>query len=95
MLAIGRKINLYEYRCQGSFAASSSPVVLRQILWRPDVIIVVEPSLACVPSALLAARLCGAKAWLHIQDFELDAALDLGLLGGHRAQRPCTGSRSS
>ena len=76
---------------QGSFAASSSPVVLRQVLWRPDVIIVVEPSLACVPSALLAARLCGAKAWLHIQDFELDAALDLGLLGGHRAQRALYG----
>jgi colanic acid biosynthesis glycosyl transferase WcaI len=76
---------------QGSFAASSSPVVLRQIQWRPDVIIVVEPSLACVPSALLAARLCGAKAWLHIQDFELDAALDLGLLGGHRAQRALYG----
>jgi colanic acid biosynthesis glycosyl transferase WcaI len=76
---------------QGSFAASSSPVVLRQILWRPDVIMVVEPSLSCVPSALLAARLCGAKAWLHIQDFELDAALDLGLLRGRRVQRALYG----
>ena len=27
-----------------------------------------------------AARLAGAKAWLHIQDFEIDAAFELGLL---------------
>jgi colanic acid biosynthesis glycosyl transferase WcaI len=76
---------------QGSFAASSSPVVLRQILWRPDVIMVVEPSLSCVPAALLAARLCGSRAWLHIQDFELDAALDLGLLRGRGVQRALYG----
>ncbi len=30
--------------------------------------------------AWLAARLSGAKAWLHIQDFEIDAAFELGLL---------------
>jgi colanic acid biosynthesis glycosyl transferase WcaI len=76
---------------QGSFAASSIPVILRHVLWRPDVIMVVEPSLSCVPAALLAARLCGAKAWLHIQDFELDAALDLGLLRGRRVRRALYG----
>lgn len=31
---------------------------------------------------MLVARLCGAGSWLHIQDFELDAALDLGMLRG-------------
>ena len=26
------------------------------------------------------ARLCGARAWLHVQDYEVDAAFELGLL---------------
>lgn len=63
-----------------SFALSSLPVMLGQVLWRPDVILVVEPPLFCAPQAWLMARLAGAKAWLHIQDFEVDAAFDLGIL---------------
>lgn len=63
-----------------SFAASSIPAMLRQIPWRPDVVMVTEPPLFCVPQARLVARLSGAKAWLHILDYEIDAALDLGLL---------------
>ena len=45
-----------------------------------DVILVVEPALFCAPAAWLAARLCGARAWLHVQDYEVDAAFELGLL---------------
>jgi colanic acid biosynthesis glycosyl transferase WcaI len=67
-----------------SFAVSSLPVMLRQIFWRPDVVWVVEPALFCAPCAGLVARLSGAKAWLHIQDFEVDAAFGLGLLRGKR-----------
>lgn len=63
-----------------SFALSSSPVLLMQIFWRPQLILAVAPALSVAPFALLAARLSGAKAWLHIQDFEIDAALGLGLL---------------
>lgn len=65
-----------------SFALGSLPVMLRQIIWRPDVVWVVEPALFCAPAALVVARLSGAKAWLHVQDFEVDAAFDLGLLRG-------------
>jgi len=65
-----------------SFALSSFPVMLGQIFWRPDVVMVVEPPLFCAPQAWLVARLSGGKAWLHIQDFEVDAAFDLGLLKG-------------
>ncbi len=65
-----------------SFAVSSFPVMLSQIIWRPDVVWVVEPPLFCAPQAWLVARLSGAKAWLHIQDYEVDAAFDLGLLKG-------------
>ena len=63
-----------------SFAASSLPVVLRLVDWQPRVVFVVAPGLMSAPGSWLAARLCGAKAWLHIQDFELDAAFELGLL---------------
>lgn len=70
-----------------SFALSSLPVMLRQVLWRPDIVLVVEPPLFCAPQALLVARLSGAKAWLHIQDFEVDAAFDLGLIKGAGLRR--------
>lgn len=72
----------------GSFAFFSLPQMLRQLVWRPDVVWVVEPALACAPAALFLARLTGAKAWLHIQDFEVDAAFDLGLVKG-RALKQC------
>ncbi|TYC51809.1 colanic acid biosynthesis glycosyltransferase WcaI [Zoogloea oleivorans] len=70
-----------------SFALTSFPALLRQFFWRPDVVWVVAPAFFCVPGALLASRLCGAKAWLHIQDYEVDAAFDLGMLKGERLKR--------
>lgn len=63
-----------------SFAFSSFPVMLRQMFWRPDVVLAIEPPLMCAPVAWICARLSGAKAWLHIQDFEIDAAFELGIL---------------
>jgi len=63
-----------------SFALSSLPVLFLQISWRPAVVWMAAPAFFCVPGALMAARCCGAKRWLHIQDFEIDAAYDLGLL---------------
>lgn len=63
-----------------SFALSSLPIMLASAAWKPDVVLTVEPAFACAPVALLTARLCGAPGWLHIQDFEVDAAFDLGLL---------------
>jgi colanic acid biosynthesis glycosyl transferase WcaI len=62
------------------FALSSFPVMLRQIFWKPSVVMAIEPPLMCAPAALLVSRLVGAKAWLHIQDFEVDAAFELGIL---------------
>lgn len=63
-----------------SFAVSSVPVMLRQARWRPDVVIMVEPTLFCLPPAWVTARLSGAPLWVHVQDFELEAALELGIL---------------
>lgn len=70
-----------------SFALSSLPVIWRHIFWRPDVVWVVEPALLCTPAAVILAKLSGAKAWLHVQDFEVDAAFALGLLQGAYLQR--------
>jgi colanic acid biosynthesis glycosyl transferase WcaI len=70
-----------------SFALSSLPVLARQALWRPDVVMAIAPTLLCAPAALSLARVVGAKAWLHIQDYEVDAAFDLGLLKSARAAR--------
>lgn len=63
-----------------SFMVGSVPVMLRQIWWRPDVVWTVEPTFFGAPLALLVARASGAASWLHVQDFEVDAAFDLGLL---------------
>ncbi|QWE02852.1 glycosyltransferase WbuB [Polynucleobacter sp. JS-JIR-II-b4] len=70
-----------------SFALTSIPIMLRQIFWRPDVVWVVEPALICTPGGLIVALLSGAKTWLHIQDFEVDGAFDLGLVKSHTLKR--------
>jgi colanic acid biosynthesis glycosyl transferase WcaI len=71
-----------------SFACSALPVTLWQAWrWRPDIVFVVEPPLFCAPAALLAARIAGAQAWMHIQDFEVDAAFELGILRSGWLQR--------
>lgn len=61
--------------------------MLRQAFWRPDVVWVVVPAFFCAPGAWLTARLSGAPVWLHVQDYEVDAAFDLGLLKGERIKR--------
>ena len=70
-----------------SFAISSLPVVLWQAWWRPELVWVVEPALFCAPAALGVARLSRAKAWLHVQDLEVDAAFDMGLLKGQKLRK--------
>lgn len=63
-----------------SYALSSAPVVLGHAFWRPDFVLIVAPPLFCAPIAWAAARLSGAQAWMHLQDFEVDAAFETGLL---------------
>jgi len=60
-----------------SFAITSIPNLFCQILWRPNLIFVVEPTFFCTPAALILAKISGSKTWLHIQDFEIDAAFGL------------------
>ncbi|MGB6307477.1 MAG: glycosyltransferase WbuB [Steroidobacteraceae bacterium] len=70
-----------------SFAIASFPVMIWQIGWRPDVVLTVAPAFMCAPAGLLTARLSRARAWLHLQDFEIDVAFGLGLLKGKLLQR--------
>ncbi len=65
-----------------SFAITSLPLVVRQLFWRPDVVWMAAPAFVCAPAALVAARLTGAKAWMHVQDFEVDIAFGMGLISG-------------
>jgi colanic acid biosynthesis glycosyl transferase WcaI len=64
-----------------SFAISSLPAMLWQSLsFRPDAVCTIKPPMFAEPVGWLTARLCGALAWTHVQDLEVDAAFDLGML---------------
>jgi colanic acid biosynthesis glycosyl transferase WcaI len=63
-----------------SFALTSLPVMVIQSLWKPSLVLVVEPTAFCIPTAALTARLSGARSWLHVQDFEVDAGFAVGML---------------
>lgn len=64
-----------------SFALSAAvPAVAAALRHRPDHVLAVAPSLLSVPVALAAARISGARSWIHVQDFEVEAAFATGLL---------------
>lgn len=66
-----------------SFGLTSAPLLLWWALrWRPHAVVCVAPFFTAAPGALLAARLAGAPAWLHVQDYEIDVAFSMGLLKG-------------
>lgn len=70
-----------------TFAASTLPLLFWQARWKPDAVFIVEPPLFCSPATLLFGKVFGSKTWLHIQDFEVDAAFALGLLKSKRARQ--------
>ena len=71
-----------------TFGLSGLPVVLwRSLRRRPDIVMTVEPALACAPGTYLAAKISGARCWLHVQDLEVDAAFELGLLENRMLRR--------
>jgi colanic acid biosynthesis glycosyl transferase WcaI len=63
-----------------SFMLGSFPVMLREMFWQPEVVFTVEPTFFCAPLTLFVGKSAGAACWLHVQDFEVDAAFELGLL---------------
>lgn len=71
---IKRLLHLLSFNLAGLFALPG------QIAWRPHVVLAIAPTFFSAPLALLLGKLSRAKTWLHVQDFELDAALNLGML---------------
>ena len=65
----------------GSFALSSFFPLMAQRRWKPDCIIGIVPTLFCTPGMRLLGKLSGARTLLHIQDYEVDAMLGLGMAG--------------
>ena len=63
-----------------SFSLMSLLPVLALGFWKPNVVIQVVPTLFCSIQALVISRLSGAKSIVHIQDFEIDALFDLGII---------------
>lgn len=73
----------------GTFAASATvPAVWLSRKFQPDIVILIAPTLIAAPVALLAAKMAGAKSWLHIQDFEVEAGFATGQMnaGGMSAR---------
>jgi colanic acid biosynthesis glycosyl transferase WcaI len=67
-----------------SFALSSLPVMLREAWRGTDLVMVIEPSFFNLPVSLFAARIGRSMTWLHVQDFEIDLAYDMGQLSRGR-----------
>jgi len=71
-----------------SFGATSLlPALWRAIAWRPDLVVTIAPALVAAPVGRLAGFVSGAHSWLHLQDFEVEAALATGLLKSSAAAR--------
>jgi colanic acid biosynthesis glycosyl transferase WcaI len=76
-----------------SLGLSALPALLAEATrMKPDVIAAVSPTIAVAPAVLLAAPLCGARTWLHVQDLEVDAAIGLGMMRGSALRRGALGA---
>jgi colanic acid biosynthesis glycosyl transferase WcaI len=64
-----------------SFAANALlPMLKTARKTKPDLVMTIAPSMIAAPIARWAARIAGARSWLHIQDFEVGAAFATGLI---------------
>lgn len=73
--------------CCLSFVATSFVPLLGRCAAGQDILIVIEPTFFAIPPAWLLGRLFRIPVWLHVQDFELEAALGLGMVRGGVLQR--------
>ncbi len=62
-------------------------MTLAQVFWKPDIVMLIEPTLSSCPQMLITSWLSGAAAWLHIQDFEVDVAFQLSDFSSNRLRR--------
>lgn len=78
--AVGRVVQ------QLSFAAAAHGPAMRLAASGLDAVLAIAPPLLAAPVAILTARRAGARLWLHVQDFEAEAARATGLLGARGAK---------
>jgi colanic acid biosynthesis glycosyl transferase WcaI len=77
-----------------SFAFTSGLALMSKVFSKPDVIVIVQPTLFCAPIALLVAKVTGAKSIMHVQDYEIDAMFGLGMMGDGKATKFVKGVES-
>jgi colanic acid biosynthesis glycosyl transferase WcaI len=71
-----------------SFALSSGGALIWTALrFRPDVVFAIAPTQLGAPATLAAAFVSRARSWMHLQDFEIQSAFELGLLRGKWLRR--------
>lgn len=64
-----------------SFAVTSAIILANQFSKeRPHLVITVVPTLAAAILPAIFCRILGVKSLIHVQDFEVEAAFDLGIL---------------
>lgn len=65
-----------------SFALTSLPNLLRQKNWQPQIVITIVPTILIAQNVVFFKNLYGnnCKIWLHVQDLEIDAAKELGMV---------------
>jgi len=74
-----------------SFVISAAPVVFWKIRKeKPDVIVEIYPYLFAGPWIQLVSILSKSKTWLHLQDYEMDTAFELGFFKVKLIQRVAT-----
>ncbi|HGH5394007.1 glycosyltransferase WbuB [Raoultella planticola] len=62
-----------------SFSFTSFFSLLKQTSWKPDYIICIAPTMFCFPGSYFLKKITSSKLMLHIQDYEVDAMLGLGM----------------
>lgn len=72
-----------------SFSLFSAPSVLWScITWKPDIVLTIIPPTSVILVAVVAAKLVRASTWLHVQDFDIDAAFELNILNSRYLRSP-------
>lgn len=70
-----------------SFTFLSFPILFAGLRRRPDLVFVVLPTISALPLAIVLSRMFGSRLWIHVQDFEVDAAFGLRFFKGRQFQR--------
>lgn len=66
-----------DYTCYGQSRIDPGADTVNWVNWGGQILMALKPPLFCAPTALCVAPLSGTRAWLQVQDFEMDAVSDV------------------